>query len=384
MRGRRKTQSLDSELVTYLTFDSVVSGVGRSQILPYVEKLAALGIKLKLVTFEKTESELVRDRLRNAGVYWTPQSFGRPGALGGLLRTIRAIGAVRGSSIVHARSDLPAFAAHLARCPYVLWDCRAFWTDQRIAMGSLRRRSPVAFVIRRIESLLAKRSSHINVLTASGKSRLLQKYGADVEKKISVISTCVDLEKFQSSPLPNMRKLRVLLSGSLNELYDLPRMMEIFEHMKRLAHTEFVVATNDVSRWESHASSEGLTVGTWDHDAMPELISSCHVGLVVCVDRQGDSLTATMPTKIAEFLASGRPIVVNSRLADAALLIEEYRCGIIVGELEAPELVAGRIFELLHKDCLIQSCRIAAEEKFSLDDAVDQLASIYSLGASHL
>ena len=57
-------------------------------------------------------------------------------------------------------------------------------------------------------------------------------------------------------------------------------------------------------------------------DEMAKLVSSCHVGLSVCRDDAGPSLQAAMPTKIGEFLASGRPVVVNPGPGDAAGWVE--------------------------------------------------------------
>lgn len=384
MKGQRRVDRFDLELVTYLTFDSVVSGVGRSQVLPYVEKIAARGIMIRLVSFEKADSEYVRDRLLRAGVNWTPERFGRPGPIGGLFRTVRATKAVNHSLIVHARSDLPAFAALASGSRYVLWDCRAFWLDQRIATKSMRRLSILALVLRWIEKFLASKSDHINILTNSGMTRMAQKYGEDLKPKLSVISTCVDLDKFVERSLPESSKIRVLLAGSMNGLYDVSRMVAIFEQLKKIAPAELVVATSDSLSWGRIVGGLGAVIGSWDHEEMPDLISSCHIGFSVCVDRSDDSLTATMPTKIAEFLASGRPIVVSPGLTDAAFLVKRYGCGIVAGEYETSESIATRIYELLGNDGLTESCRRAAEENFSLNDAADRLTSLYLAGARSL
>src|SRR5688500_15955593 len=118
--------------LTYLTFDSVLGGVGLSQVVPYVERIARRGITVDLHSFEPGPGD---QRLAPIdGVRWHRHGFGRPGATGGLLRIAAAASAVRGSDVVHARSDLAAASTLLACRHTWLWDVRSFWVDQRIAM----------------------------------------------------------------------------------------------------------------------------------------------------------------------------------------------------------------------------------------------------------
>src|SRR4051794_37995375 len=123
--------------LTYLTFDALSEGVGASQVLPYVLRLAGRGLQVRLISFEKQPPgpDLARD-LATAGVRWDPQPFRRYGPRSGALRVLRAAALVRGSALVHARSDLAAAAAMLAGVRSWVWDLRSLWADQRIALGT--------------------------------------------------------------------------------------------------------------------------------------------------------------------------------------------------------------------------------------------------------
>ena len=53
--------------LTYLTFDSLAEGVGASQVLAYVERLADRGLDVRLHTFEKTAPAAGAGDLKKVG-----------------------------------------------------------------------------------------------------------------------------------------------------------------------------------------------------------------------------------------------------------------------------------------------------------------------------
>jgi hypothetical protein len=102
--------------------------------------------------------------------------------------------------------------------------------------------------------------------------------------------------------------------------------------------------------------------------------------LSVCRDDAGASLLAAMPTKIGEFLASGRPVIVNPGLVDAAGLLERHECGVVfgsAGHLRVGEVV-DQLERLLADPATPERCRSLAEVHFNLDRGVDSLVGVYS------
>lgn len=64
--------------VSYLSVDSVQEGVGSSQISPLIFKLAEIGLKVCLITFEKIAPSLeMSDKYRAAGIHWVPKNLAR-------------------------------------------------------------------------------------------------------------------------------------------------------------------------------------------------------------------------------------------------------------------------------------------------------------------
>ena len=90
-------------------------------------------------------------------------------------------------------------------------------------------------------------------------------------------------------------------------------------------------------------------------------------------------MQAAMPTKIGEFLASGRPGVGNPGLGDAAGLVERSDCGVVYGRSSSTGVTEAvdRLELLLADPDLPGRCRSLAEAHFDLDRGVDRLLAVY-------
>lgn len=367
--------------VSYLSFDALTEGVGASQVLPYVVGLAERGVSMRLCTFEKTTPPAsVVERLTRAGVEWTALPFGAPGAKAGAMRVARAARWLRGADLVHARSDLAAAAALLARVDAWIWDMRSFWADQRIALGTLRPGSPEERVLRFVERRSAQTSSAIVTLAHAANDELGRRHGSAVFAKTHVITTCVDLTSFRLTPPPPDDVCRVLLSGTLNGYYDVPAMLRLAALLEERRPTALTVLTPEPGPWRSDIEASGAVVRAARPADMPAEVAAYHVGFSVCRLDAGVSLLAAMPTKIGEFLATGRPVVVNRGLGDMDELLAKYRCGVVVSDTSERGL-SGAIDELetlLADDEVADRCRTLAERHFNLDLALDALVSLYA------
>jgi glycosyltransferase involved in cell wall biosynthesis len=157
-------------------------------------------------------------------------------------------------------------------------------------------------------------------------------------------------------------------------------MLDLVTELRRRGPVEFVVASPGDTYWEDELAAVEATRVSATPGEMPELVSSCHIGLSVCRDDSGASLLAAMPTKIGEFLASGRPVVVNPGLVDAAEMLERAGCGIAFGSASATGVVdaTDRLDELLVDRGTPARCRSLAESHFDLDRGVGTLVEVYT------
>ena len=192
------------------------------------------------------------------------------------------------------------------------------------------------------------------------------------------MTTCVDRRRFKPAPMPPMSTVRLLLAGTLNRFYDVPSMLNLVAELRTRRSVELLVASPDDTDWDSELDSAGAVRISATAGEMPALIASCHAGLSICRDDAGISLVAAMPTKIGEFLAVGRPVVVNSGLLDAASMVDKAGAGVVVdGSVVGLDAAATRLLELLDDNATSERATDLAGEFFDLDTGVDRLVEIY-------
>ena len=249
------------------------------------------------------------------------------------------------------------------------------WIDERIEQGMLRRGGVQERVLRRAERRAACASDAIVTLSSAAIPALSARTGCDVAGKAHVIPTCVDLSRFGVSPLPPADPVRLLLSGSLNSLYDVPTMIRFASRMGAVLER----VGSGGSPWEDALASAGVHREELPFAEMPGRVAGSHAGL--CLQRPwAASSVAAAPIKAAEFLACGRPVVVSAGLGDLPALVSEARCGVVVDDTSDAGLdrATAELGALLDDPGLPARCRGVAEDHFDIDQAVDQLVEIYA------
>jgi glycosyltransferase involved in cell wall biosynthesis len=191
----------------------------------------------------------------------------------------------------------------------------------------------------------------------------------------SVVSTCVDTELFAFEP--HLPKIPLgLLSGTFNSIYD-SQLIKEFNHyvIKNFGHKILWIHGYESSDQKKDLGQQEIISSTYDDVA--RYVSQSSYGISICRNDLGDSLKAAMPTKIAEFLSVGRPVIVNSLLGDVKeLLIKNNVAVALDSESDIPK-VAQQLINLIADPTTPSLCRQLAEETFSLEYATKQYISLY-------
>ena len=177
--------------------------------------------------------------------------------------------------------------------------------------------------------------------------------------------------------MPSVGPVRLLLAGTLNRYYDVPLMVEFVRSVARRTEVELVVAAPGVTGWEAELAEVGARFTRVDPSGMPDLVAGCHAGLSVCRDDAGVSLLAAMPTKVGEFLAVGRPVMVNAGLVDAAAMLVDRASGVVLGAGKGPDEAAEDLLALLADEGTASRATGLAADHFDLDAGVDALVGVY-------
>jgi glycosyltransferase involved in cell wall biosynthesis len=362
-----------SSQVCYLTFDSLSEGVGQSQIVPLVMGLAKTGCRVKVISFEKRNNPELASELLDAGIDWISLPFGKPGIRGIPKRIFLMAINVPKADVYHCRSDLPVLVMALRRKRPFLWDVRSLWYEQKLIIDNKSKSSFIAFVLKKLECYAAKNASAVNVL-AEPLLEVLEERNGVIPTIRTVIPTSVDLEKFKlQSSFQDQRM--ILLSGTLNNFYDIDTSIKILK--------EFYIQGFSIQWARGHESKRHILGESFirtlvlSHKEMPKKIAASSFGIAICRTDCVDVLKGVMPTKVAEFLAMGRPVIVSRGMGDLDSLITQSRTGIVIKSGMSEKEIVSKSKELLLDTELSQRCRKLAESHFSMAQATLKYKVVY-------
>jgi glycosyltransferase involved in cell wall biosynthesis len=363
--------------ISYITIDAIAEGVGSSQITPLVTRLSQTGLKINLISYEKSKpSSELTDYFKLIGVDWNARPFGTNGITGGVHRLNDLRREISRTDLIHARSDIPAVSALASKEAPVLWDVRSLWADQKVLIQDNFINSRLYHSYRKLESIASRQSLGMSTLTSAVVPILLDRNNK-LPALRAVVPTAVDLDRFQLNPkMPS--KLIALFSGTYNDYYDLNLSALFMEKLQSQVELEIHWARPIESKRSAIEVGETKVFPASQFE-MARLIPNYSFGVSICKLNAGPSLAAAMPTKIAEFLACGRPIVVNKGLGDMDRFIEEFNVGVIL-DGSANNLVEGasKFIDILNDINTPLRCRALAEKYFSMDIGASTYLNLYS------
>jgi glycosyltransferase involved in cell wall biosynthesis len=372
------SQSLNREIydVAYLTTDSIQEGVGTSQIVPLLHGLVKLGNTVALVSFEKkTPDQTLLSQIANLGIEWKPLKFGKNGAIHGFLRLLRLRSSIPEAKVIHARSDIPAVAALLRnKTAPVVWDVRSLWGSQRGIIKTKGWNFVTIFLAEVLEKIAAHRAHALVTLTENVVPVLLKRHKR-IPKLRAVIPTSVQLDKFVVSEKGPRDKV-CLLSGTYNDFYDLDRMTSLLNTLNEYLDFKVVWARPDESTSQPLVFVE-IEVLSPNYDEMPMLISDSSFSVLVLKDQNREVLSAVAPTKIAEFLACGRPILINSGVGDLDLQITKYGAGVVLDYSKNIRDQLKDFVRIIDDPQTAGNCRRLAVDLYSMEMAISNYQKIY-------
>jgi len=367
--------------VVYVSYDGAAEPLGQSQVVAYLERLTGLA-SVTLISFEKPGDELepLADRLSRAGITWLPHSYHRAPPVASTWWDVRAgARAIRQAArsepieIVHARSYVPALMAlrsgTLGGAKF-LFDIRGFWADERVE-GEIWRRGPLYSLAKRYEARFFRQADAVVTLTEASTPWIRARVRRDAVP-VEVIPTCVDLDRYQGAE-PRADGPRAVWCGSIGTWYR----FDLAVRLVRALGLPFTVLTRQASQARSLLGDQAAEVLSLSPEAVPSELHQHDIGL--CLIRSSFSKTASAPTRFAEHLASGMPVVVTPGVGDLEAIVEEERVGVVLrGEDDRSLADAAESLRALTGDrAVAERCRRVAEARFSLTGGVEGYADLY-------
>lgn len=385
--------------VLYISYDGALDPLGRSQVVPYLERLSGLGHRFDLLTFEKPllatpdAREAMRRRLAAASIRWHPMRYHKRFSVGATAFDLAAAGIVatrlvkrRRIDLIHARSYPPALVARqVARrtgAPYV-FDMRGLYPEERVDGGIWPPDGSLFRLAKRLETTLLRDAGAVVTLTEASVPLVRSMIDeAGGRGPLAVIPTCVDLARFRPATPAQAPCLAYL--GSLGTWYMLPEMLSFgraaAEHAG--ARLRLIVNQSDV-RLDPMLAAAGFAPGEVEvrsvpYDKVPDALADASATFAFI--RSAPSKVASAATKLSESLALGLPVAVNEGVGDAADIVRQEGVGVVVdpsAPASFPEQ-ARALLALGGDESVRRRCRAVAERVFSLDEATRRYDQLYA------
>jgi len=388
--------------VIYMCYDGILEPLGESQVVAYLEILS-VAYDIHLISFEKPDDVTRQDqmermaaRLQHVSITWHARRYHKRPKI---LSTLWDMGAAmllaarltlrHDARLLHARSVLCAAmlypAKMIGRARFIV-DIRGFWADERVDGGLIRAGGPVYRVLKVLEKAMLRRADHVVTLTRASVPFLRDDPGLGQTKApITVIPTCADLDLFApSAGEAPARPLTIGYVGQIGTWYMLDEMLALFAAISSLRPDAQLLIVNknqqDVIRAALARTSipaQSVEIVASSRQAMPAQIQRMDAGMALI--RPFFSKIASAPTKLAEYLGCGVPVIGNAGCGDMVRIIEEDGVGVAMADTgpEAIEAAARALLERLQDPALPGRCVNSARQHFALDEGAARYRAIY-------
>ena len=402
-RQNKISKALD---VLYITYDGLCDPLGQSQVVPYLIGLTKSNVKIYILSFEKKEAfkktnllNQTEQILRQNAIEWRHLKYHKSPRL---LATFYDViyGYICGLllikkhhfNIIHARGYISALIASClkktTRIKFV-FDMRGFWVEEKVDAGFWNKTSMSYKIAKSLEKVMLNLADYIIVLTEKAKLILVDNR-VKLQESIEVIPTCVDLNNFK--PLEGLKKnflqdkVVVLHSGSIGTFYGFREAVKFFQVFYSKEKRAFFLAliNNQKEIAENilktcHIPPDAYRVSSLLHAEVPDWVKEADVSLMLY--HRDNSSAGCWPTKFAESLACGVPVVVNKGVGGCDNMVNQEKIGFVLEDftdLEYKKVIDLLLSALKERDILRERCHKIAEKFFSLESGVEKYFQVYN------
>ena len=405
---------LEGRRVLFISYNGMLDPLGQTQVIPYLRELAQRGVQFTLLSFERAAAfvgegvrkrEELRRELREQGIEWHSLRYHQRPSVPATMYDVIA-GIRKGKSLikrnriglVHARSHIPATIALALKRRLgtkMIFDLRGLMAEEYVDAEHWREGSIPYRITKAAERRIFEETDAVVTLTERIWPIIREWQGLrGREVQHEVIPCCVDLSLFKFSDEERAKrraelgigdKFTIVYSGSLDGWYLTEKMADFFAvFRRRRPDAHLLWLTNG-----SHERVKGLmasrkvepdqfSVLSVPARLVPSYLAAADAGLSFI--RRCFSKIASSPTKNAEYLACGLPLIINRGIGDSDALVEEWNAGVLLEDFTDAEYerIGSAIESMASQRDARQRARSVAERLFDLQTVgVARYAALY-------
>jgi glycosyltransferase involved in cell wall biosynthesis len=387
----------------YVCYFGLREPLVQTQVLPYLRQLKSENVQVSLLTFEShlhetwTAQDISKQcaALNAEGITWHYLKYHKWPSLPATIYdmaagtlTILRIMRREGVSILHARNHVPGVMGAIAKRlkgGQLVFDIRGFMPEEYTDAGVWPEKGYLYRGVKRVERYLLRDSDAFVLLTEKARDIVFPGCSDtdNLGRPIEVIPCCVDFDRFETVAQTSRESLRAELNlrgrrvivyvGSFGGWYMTDEMTDFLAiaHKQDPATFSMILTQSPrqvvIDRMSSlRIERKNFLVTAVTPGDVPRYLKAADIAISFikpCYSKQSSS-----PTKIAEYLASGLPVVCNAGVGDLDKLLEENRVGALVREFSPQAyLKALDEIEIMRGDVTLTAhLRDVARQEFDL------------------
>ncbi|MDC1188794.1 glycosyltransferase [Flavobacteriales bacterium] len=398
--------------ILFISYDGLTDPLGQSQVLPYLIHLNRLNYEIHILSTEKNENflnnkKVIKGIVDKENLKWfcieytkKPPIIATIKDVRSLNRRVRELHKQYNYSFLHCRSYISALVGLSMKRKFglkFLFDMRGFWADERIDGGIWNPKILPFNVIynffKKKEKQYLLEADHVISLTYNGKNEMRSwDFLKNKNDNISVIPCCADLDHFNYENLKIDSTLKKSLGikestfvlcylGSVGTWYMQKEMLDYFKvQLKTIPDSVFLWITKDDSSLILNAAkklgiADKMVIKPSERSDLPKLISICDASIFFI--KPLFSKKASSPTKQAELLGMGIPLICNSNVGDTNEILEKENVGLVTADFTEAgyQNIVDGLPDMVKIDK--HHLRNAAIKHFSLKEGVKKYAEVY-------
>ncbi|PLX02168.1 MAG: hypothetical protein C0594_12230 [Marinilabiliales bacterium] len=340
--------------------------MGSSQIIPYLAGLADKGHHITILSTEKKDRfyEMETDLktlLNNHSINWHYIFYTKRPPVISTWLDIRKLKQKCNKlmhkhqfEIVHTRSYIASIVGlYLKKKSSIkfIFDMRGFYADERVDGNLWPQKNPIFRFIykkfKKTEKQLLKKCDHVVSLTYAG-ADIIHKWDNTTDKRISIIPCCTDFDHFNFKNIDHNKNYKknfniednsfvLTYLGSIGTWYLLDEMLLFFKKLLEYkSDSVFLFITKDDPSLIQNTArrlnidQSKIIIKSSNRDELPKTLSITDIAIFFI--KPSFSKKASSPTKLAELMGMGIPVICNN-IGDLDAQLSTFPGALVIEDL---------------------------------------------------